>query len=308
MPGSRVTSLSAGTVGLLALGVLGVSVSGPLMAAATAVPALAMSMWRTGLAAGLVAPVALTRSRDDLRRQSPRQLQLSLLAGLMLAAHFAAWTTSLRLTSVASATALVCLQVAWVVVITRLAGGHVAPAVWWGLGLALAGVLIISGVDFSLSTRAVTGDLLALLGGVFSAAYTVLGGRVREAVSTPAYTLVCYTTSAAVLLVACLVWDQQLAGYGVRSWLLILGVTLGSQLLGHSVFNYLLKRISPTVVSMVVLLEVPGAALLAAVFLKQAPPLAVYAGLAAILAGLLLVLATRSAQGPVGPPVVAAAD
>ena len=307
MSGRPLVSVSAGTVALLAVGILGVSMSGPLMAAATAVPALAMSMWRTGLAAVVVAPMGLARARTDLVGRTGAPLRLSLLSGVVLAAHFAAWTSSLRMTSVASATALVCLQVAWVVVFTRLAGAHIARAVWLGLALALAGVLVISGVDLSLSTRAVTGDLLALLGGVFAAAYTLTGGRVREAVSTPSYTLVCYSTSAALLLTVCAVTGQRLVGYDARSWLLIVAVTVASQLLGHSVFNFLLDRISPTVVSMAVLLEVPGAALLAAAFLHQAPPLAVYAGLAAILAGLLLVVSGRSRE-PAVPTVVAAAD
>ena len=61
---------------------------------------------------------------------------------------------------------------------------------------------------------------------------------------------------------------------------------MSAQLLGHSVFNHLLATMSPTVVSLVLLLEVPGAALLAAVFLGQAPPWGVYAGLLLILAGL----------------------
>ena len=75
---------------------------------------------------------------------------------------------------------------------------------------------------------------------------------------------------------------------------MILAVTLASQLLGHTVFNHLLATMSPTIVSMTILLEVPGAALLAAVFLGQAPPVAVYAGLALILGGLAVVVSTRT--------------
>ncbi len=76
--------------------------------------------------------------------------------------------------------------------------------VWLGLGLALVGVLVVSGVDFSVSAEALGGDLLALLGGFFAAVYTMVGGRVREDVSTASYTFVCYATSALVLLVACI--------------------------------------------------------------------------------------------------------
>ncbi len=55
-------------------------------------------------------------------------------------------------------------------------------------------------------------------------------------------------------------------------------------------FNHLLAVVSPTVVSLLLLLEVPGAALLAGLFLGQTPPLGVYVGLVLIMTGLALVV------------------
>jgi drug/metabolite transporter (DMT)-like permease len=216
----------------------------------------------------------------------------------MLAGHFAAWTSSLKMTSVASATALVSLQVAWVVVLARLSGRSIDTRVWVGLALSLAGVLVVSGVDGSISTRAVAGDLLAVAGGVFGAGYISVGGRVREHTTTVAYTVVCYTVCALTLAAACAVTRIPLTGFDARSWGLIVAVTVSAQILGHSVFNHLLAVMSPTLVSMLLLLEVPGAALLAAVFLGQAPPIAVYAGVGLICAGLVLVVRARAGSGP----------
>jgi drug/metabolite transporter (DMT)-like permease len=281
---------------LLAVGVVGVSMSAPLIASAAAVPALAMSMWRSAIAAAVMTPAAVLGHRRELLGLERRELVRSCFSGVMLAAHFAFWIASLQLTSVASSTALVSLQAGWVVVFTRLAGETVTQRVWVGVGVAFSGVLVVSGVDFTVSTDALVGDLLALLGGVFSAVYVIVGGRVRETVSTTTYTLVCYTASAVVLLAAGLVGQVQLVGFSARDWGVILAVTLASQLLGHSVFNHLLATMSPTVVSMAILLEVPGAALLAAVFLGQAPPIAVYGGLALILGGLAIVVRSRSEE------------
>jgi drug/metabolite transporter (DMT)-like permease len=289
---------------LLVVGMLGVSSSGPAMAAAVAVPALAMSWWRTGLGSLAIAPRALLAYRAELIALPRREWVRSTFAGLMLAGHFATWVGSLHYTSVASATALVCLQVAWVVVLARLSGTPVARPVAAGLVLALAGVVVVSGVDLSLSTRAAVGDLMALAGGIFAAVYIVVGSRVREHASTTTYTFVCYSSCALVLLAACVVAHVPLTGYSAKDWALIGFVTLAAQLLGHSVINHLLAVISPTVVSMVLLLEVPGAALLAAVFLGQAPPAAVYAGLALICTGLALVVRARGAvDGPIEAPV-----
>jgi drug/metabolite transporter (DMT)-like permease len=102
-----------------------------------------------------------------------------------------------------------------------------------------------------------------------------------------------------VLLTACLVGRQPLAGYGADDWVTLAAVAVSAQLLGHTVFNHLLATMSPTVVSLVLLLEVPGAAALAAAFLGQAPPWGVYAGLLLILVGLALVVSARRSPAPV---------
>ncbi len=295
--------LSGSQLSMLVAGVVGVSLSGPLMAAATSVPALAMSFWRSGLGALAVAPSGLTRYRQELVALPRRELVRSCFAGVMLAAHFAAWTASLKLTSVASATSLVCLQAAWVVVLARLTGTPTSRRVWLGLSMALGGVLVVSGVDLTVSTRALTGDGLAFVGGAFAALYTIVGGRVRQVASTSTYTLICYTTSAVTLLVVSLAGRVQVTGFPLKGWLLILAVTLAAQLLGHSVFNHLLATVSPTFVSMTLLLEVPGAALLAAVLLGQAPPLAVYGGLVLICAGLAVVVSASRSRQPLSEPL-----
>jgi drug/metabolite transporter (DMT)-like permease len=94
----------------------------------------------------------------------------------------------------------------------------------------------------------------------------------------------------------------QLSGYDSSTWAALVGVTVCAQLLGHSVFNHLLAVISPTVVSLVLLLEVPGAALLAGIFLDQTPPPGVYVGLVLIVAGLAIVVA-RGARPPIEAPL-----
>jgi drug/metabolite transporter (DMT)-like permease len=287
---------------LAVIGVLGVSASGPLMAG-TAAPALAIAFWRNALGVAAIGPYALLTRRAEIRALERRTLGLTVFAGVLLAAHFATWVTALKLTSVASATAMVCLQAGFVVLIDRLHGNPVRRAVVVGLVVSFSGVLVVSGVDFSLSARALTGDLLALAGGVFAAGYTVAGGAVRRTVSTTAYTTLCYGTCALICLVVCLVGGLQLSGYDGSTWAALVGVTVCAQLLGHSVFNHLLAVMSPTVVSLVLLLEVPGAALLAGVFLDQTPPLGVYVGLVLIVAGLAVVVL----RGP-APPVEAPVD
>jgi drug/metabolite transporter (DMT)-like permease len=274
---------------LMAVGVVAVSMSGPLMAAMV-VPPLAISFWRNGFATAGLAPAALTSRRGELAALRRRPLLLVGGSGLALAVHFGTWVTALTLTSVASATALVCLQIAWVVAWQLLRGERYGVGVVAGLVLAFCGVLVVSGVDLTLSTRSLVGDVLALVGGVAGATYMVIGSRARQSLTTTTYTFVVYGTCATVLLVASVVAGQPLAGYPLGQWGLLVLVTLTSQLLGHSVFNHLLATISPVVVSLAQLLEVPGAALIAAVFLGQVPPAGALAGLAMVLSGTALVV------------------
>ncbi|WP_332644720.1 DMT family transporter [Aeromicrobium sp.] len=283
---------------LAIVAILGVSASGPLMAGAIA-PALAIGFWRNALGTLVVAPFAARTIRRELGLLGRSGWRDVAIAGLMLALHFATWITALKMTSVAAATAMVSMQVVFVVVIDRLRGEPSTAAVIAGVSIAVAGVLVITGVDFSLSARALSGDLLALLGGLTAAIYLMAGSRVRERVSTTSYTVVCYGICAVLLLAGCLVAEVEMVDFSRNTWLAIIGVTICAQLLGHSVLNHLLAVMSPALISLLLLLEVPGAAILAGIFLDQTPPIGVYVGLALILGGLVLVVLRRPAPSVV---------
>jgi drug/metabolite transporter (DMT)-like permease len=283
---------------LLAVAIAGVSMSAPLIAA-TAAPALAIAFWRNAMAVGVLSPVALWRHRSELRRMGRRSVLLSLAAGVVLALHFGLWLPSLGMTSVATSTALVTTTPIWTTLLLR-ARGHRPPAlVWGGTALAVLGVLILTGIDLSTDTRALVGDALALAAGAAAAGYMLLGSEVRRTASTTAYTFVCYSTTAVVLLIACLVSGSALGGYDGGTWLKIVALTVAAQLLGHSLLNRVVRGLGPSTTSTAILLETPGAALIAALWLGQTPPAAAYPALGVILAGLaLVILADRRTSGP----------
>jgi drug/metabolite transporter (DMT)-like permease len=283
---------------LIAIAVTAVSTSAPLIAA-TAAPALAIAAWRNLMAGGVLLPVALATRRREIATLGRRGWGLSLLAGALLAGHFAAWVPSVTLTSVASSTALVATQPVWAALLARLDGRLVARRVWTGILVAVAGAAMITGADLSLSARAVAGDLLAVLGGILAAGYVTAGAAVRVKVSTTAYTTVCYSTCAVLLVVVCLVFRQPLTGYSGTTWIKLAALTAGAQLLGHSLVNVVLRTTSPTVVSLAILFEAPGAAIIAAVWLDQLPPASALPGIAVLLAGLALVIRSGGRAVPV---------
>lgn len=276
---------------LLTVAVGAISASGPLIALATA-PALALAFWRCALGSAATAAVVLCRPRlrTEMRSLDRRGWRQAVAAGLLLGAHFALWMPSVRLTSVAAATALIATQPVWAVLIARWRGEAVSARVWLGVGLALAGVLLLVRVDLAMSWRAVLGDVMALASAVLAAAYVTAGGEVRQRVSAPSYTLIAYGTAAIPPLLIALLLREQVSGFGLREWVLILTLTITAQLLGHTLINITLRRVSPTVTSLAILFELPGAVIIAALLIGQVPPLVVLPVLVILFTGLALVI------------------
>jgi drug/metabolite transporter (DMT)-like permease len=276
-------------VWLIALGVSAVSTSAPLIRAAAA-PAFAVAFWRNAMAAGLLVPFTLVRARAELLGLDARERRLALLSGVLLALHFATWIPSLSFTSVASSTALVATQPVWAALIARYQGDRVPGFGWAGIWISVVGAALLTGIDLHFSARALTGDVLALVGGFFAAAYVTVGAEVRRSVSTTVYTTVCYATTAVLLLVLILATGTSFTGFPAKTWLAIAGLTVGAQMLGHSVFNRVLKTTSPTVVSIAILFEIVGATVLAALFLDETPRLLALPAAAFIVAGVVMVI------------------
>ena len=273
----------------MGVAVLGVSMSGPLTALVAA-PVLAIAFWRNAAGAAALVPVLLSRDRATLAGLRPRDLGSSVVAGLFLAAHFAAWLPSLSMTTVAASTALVTTTPIWTALAARVTGVRLPAAVWWGLVLAVVGVALIAGVDVSVGTEALAGDGLAVLGAICAGGYVLAGARARERLSTSAYAVVAYSVCAAAVAVAAVVADVPLTGFSARDWWLIAGITGCAQLAGHTLLNLVLSTVGPTVVSLAVLLEVPGALIVALILLGQAPPLLALPGMVAVVAGVALVV------------------
>jgi drug/metabolite transporter (DMT)-like permease len=277
-----------------------VSTSAPLIAA-TAAPALAIAFWRNAFATGLLLPWTAARraSRRELLGLDRRERRFAVLAGLLLALHFATWVPSVTYTSVASSTALVATQPVWAALLVRARGGSLPRVAWAGIGTAVLGAAVLTGADLSVSPRHLVGDLLALVGGAFAAAYVTAGGEVRRSVGTGTYTTVCYGVTAVVLAVVCVVGRQHLTGYSAGTWVKLAALTVGAQLLGHSLINRVLRSTGPLVVSLSILFEVPGATVIAAVFLHQGVRLAQLPGALLLLVGITLVIRAGGRAQPV---------
>jgi len=294
LPGSVVT---AG----LAVGIVAVS-SSPILVRAGHLPALALAFWRCLAGAVVLAPFALGRGRPRVPL-APREAGRLALAGALLAVHFALFNASLSFTTVASSAVLVSCSPLFVGLGARLAGEPPSRRAWLGILVATAGAVVVGLGDAGtvrLGPRALLGDAMAFAGAAAIAGYLLIGRSVRQRLPLATYAVSVYGTAAAVLLPACLLTGARLGGYRAGSWLVLAGVVVGPQLLGHTVFNGLLSTVTASTVAVVILTEPVGATLLAWALFDEVPTAWFWLGAPLVLAGVWL--AASRGGGPGGPP------
>lgn len=273
-------------VPFLILGVLGIGSSGPIIAKAV-MPIPTMIFWRNLVGALMMMPFAIARGEWKTKSQL-NAIRWSILAGLLLATHFICFFWAMKLTSVATGVALTATQPIFAALIIKIAGGHIPKRSIGGMVIAFLSVLAITGIDFNISFRAFQGDLLAVLGGAVGAGYMIIGANVQKVISTSTFTTFCYSTCAIFILPIVFLTNSNLTGFSGTQWLLLAGLIFGAQFLGHTLFNFTLKRVSPAVVSLVVFFEVPVSALLAFAWLGQQPPAGTIPGILGLLFGCTL--------------------
>jgi drug/metabolite transporter (DMT)-like permease len=283
-PASRAT-----VAAWMAVGIAAISTS-PILVRVAALPALALAFWRCLAGAALLAPFARRAGAagEAIGRAEAARL---LAAGVCLAVHFALWNASLALTSVAASTTLVSCSPLFVGLGGRLLGESPSRRAWLGIAIAVAGAAVIALGDAGTvqrGGRALLGDALAFAGSVAMAGYLLLGRVARRRLPVSTYAASVYGVAAAVLLPACLLTGAALGGYRAGSWLALAAVVAGPQLLGHTVFNGLLARVSATVVAVAILAEPVGATALAWLLLDELPAAAFWLGAPLVLAGVWL--------------------
>lgn len=272
----------------LAVGIMAVA-TGSLFARLAEAPPLVISAYRIGTATLFLAPFALSRCRHEYRLLSRFDLFQIILAGALLALHFATWITSLFYTTVASSVVLVNTIPIWVGLFGPfLTGDRVGKTMAMAMGLVMIGGAIVGAGDFALSGRALVGDGLALAGGISAALYFLMGRRVRNKLSLLGYIFLCYGSAAVFLWVIVLALRQPITGFSSQTWILFAAMGLIPQILGHTAYNWALRWVSPGLVAVALLGEPLTGTFLAWLFLGEGLTAAKVLGGAIILTGIVL--------------------
>ncbi len=266
------------------------------------VPSITIAAFRLGLAALILLPYTLIKHSREIKSLSWDDLKFALLAGFLLAVHFAFWITSLEYTSVASSVVLVTTTPLWVALLAPFFLGEKTPRIAFvGMVIALVGGIVIALSDVciwlpegiscqgnigNLGSKTLLGDLLALFGAIAAASYLMIGKYLRSRISLTPYIFLVFSASAIFLVVAMLIMEGVPPIYPKKVYLWLLLLALVPQLLGHSIFNWSLKYLPTGYVAVNLLGEPVGSTILAYFFLNETPPAVKIIGAILILAGI----------------------
>ncbi|WP_298831769.1 DMT family transporter [uncultured Planococcus sp.] len=237
----------------------------------------------------IMSPVFFLKYTHEIKELSRRDWLFTSIAGVFLAFHFILWFESLNYTSVASSTVLVTLQPLF-----AFAGTYfffkekLSIKTLVAGGIAISGSVLIGYGDFKVSGSALYGDLLALIACALITAYLLFGQDVRKRLSLVTYTFVVYGISTITLFFYIVFKGESFGPYPASEWMWFLLLALIPNLLGHTLFNWALKWVSTNVISIAILFEPVGAAILAYFILGEYLSVSQIVGGSVVLAGITL--------------------
>jgi drug/metabolite transporter (DMT)-like permease len=224
-----------------------------------------------------------------------KEVMLSFLSGIILALHFWSWISSLKYTSVSSSTIIVTTQPIFVILGSWLLFDEKISLRSIGyLSLAFAGSALIGYADTYLGDQVLLGDGLAFIGAVTFAGYLILGKIIRKKMDIWTYAGISYSSSALMLIMLSI--GTSTANYAITTndLLIFTMLALLSTVVGHTIFNWLIKYIGATTVSISILGEPIGATILAAIILKEYPNITQIAGGIIVIFGVAMFLKTQT--------------
>lgn len=277
------------------IGVIAISTSAVLVKLANHAPAAIIANYRLLFAVIMMAPLVALKYRHEFKYIRKQDWILSVGAGVFLAFHFILWFESLNYTSVASSVVLVTMQPIFAFIGTYLFfHERFSPGAIISMLIALFGSLIISWGDFQISSAALFGDILALLGAVTMTAYFLLGQQARKRVSLMTYTFIVYGISSLTLIVYNIILQNDFIGYPADHWIIFLTLAIVPTFFGHTLFNWALRWLSTSTISMGTVFEPVGATLLAYIVLDEHVTWSQWLGGTIVIFGLFLFIVSTT--------------
>jgi len=253
---------------LIMISALAVSLSSILIRYSSS-SAVQIVFYRLALTAILVLPFVTWKK--GMFPSTIRGYAFLLFSGVALALHFIFWVSSLWFTSVSESVLLVVSTHPVIVAIASslLFGERPGSRAILGMGVAILGNALL--VVTALGKGDLTGDILAILGGLMFAIYLLIGRALRQSISVGNYAFPVYGFASIIVALVGIAMHTPLLVTDLREIGLFFLMALIPGMLGHTLYNYLLKKVRAYVISITLLAEPVGATILAILLLNEFP-------------------------------------
>jgi len=253
----------------LFISVASVSTAAILIVSCETDSSLSIAFYRLLFTTLLILPFVIfyKKTREELTSLNKSAILIMIIIGVILAAHFAFWITSLKLTSVASSVILVTAHPLLVGPVSHFfLKERLTMLNGFGIVLSVFGVVLLVYGNYGFSSGnldTLEGNLLAIFGGIAAGLYILGGRKVRKTVSVGSYAIVVYAVATITLFLICLLFSAPLYGLSLKDYGIIFLMAVLAGMLGHTLYNWSLEYIRASLASVVLLGEPIGSSLLA---------------------------------------------
>ncbi|MFN8384864.1 MAG: DMT family transporter [Anaerolineales bacterium] len=284
----------------LGAGILALSLSAMFVRWADA-PGPVTAFYRIFFSIFLLLPFFLPRMRGN-PSVATRSVMFPLIAGVFTACDLGLWTSALSFTSASNATLLGNTAPLWVALGAWLIlKQKLSREFWRGLGLTLAGAVLIMGTDFILHPRFGIGDIMATCTGFFYGCYFLFTEKSRAHFDSVSHIWLVGVGASLTLFIINRALDYPLVGFDSRTWLVFLASAVVSQLIGYMSLAYALGHLPASIVAPTMILQPVVTTLLAIPLLNEIPTIWQGIGGAIALAGIYIVNLSHQQRLPETP-------
>lgn len=282
---------------IVLIGVLFTSLSSIFIRMSDA-PSLVISAYRMLFTVLMLLYPVVTKEIYSLKNMTKNDFILCIISGVFLALHFASWIASINMTTIANSTILVSCSPIFVAIANYfILKEKFSYKMLIGIAMSLIGTTVIAlGSSGGNNNGMMLGNILAITGGIFVAGYFVIGGIVRKNVSAGAYVFVVYSVSVVVLFFMCFATKTPIYPYSAKEFILFICLAFFCSILGHTLYNYLMKYVSATLISVSTLCEPIFASILALIIFREIPSTYTLIGGTIILSGVFYYITSQKKE------------
>lgn len=252
------------------------------------------------LSAIVITPIVWRNHRHEILGLNKRDVLIAAGGGLWFGIHLMSGFEALRHTSVLVSSVLGGTLPIWVAILeVTILRTRLSRIIWLGLAITLSGGIIITlagSGDHSLGDNPLLGSGLAMTAALTGAIYAIVGRRSRNKMSYLPYLWLVFTFGGLTSLAVALVNQQSFVGYDGTAYFAIVMLMLLPQLIGHGVYNYALRKLPATFVSVVGQFGIVISAILAFLFFREVPNILEIPGSIAIVIGITMVNLNQSSN------------